>query len=126
MPPPIPMPPDMTLRRLPTAILGLSPSLPCLLSRPRLYLAARRPRAVAARASSSSSSPDSSFGARMEDSVKKTVADNPVVIYSKSWCSYSMEVKALFKRIGVQPHVIELDHLADPFQALKDHNYKRF
>ncbi|TKW11844.1 hypothetical protein SEVIR_6G258900v4 [Setaria viridis] len=111
MPPPIPMPPDMTLRRLPTAILGLSPSLPCLLSRPRLYLAARRPRAVAARASSSSSSPDSSFGARMEDSVKKTVADNPVVIYSKSWCSYSMEVKALFKRIGVQPHVIELDHL---------------
>jgi glutaredoxin 3 len=22
-----------------------------------------------------------------------------------------MEVKALFKRIGVQPHVIELDHL---------------
>jgi hypothetical protein len=29
---------------------------------------------------------------------------------------YSMEVKALFKRIGVQPHVIELDHLGlSPF-----------
>jgi hypothetical protein len=27
---------------------------------------------------------------------------------------YSLEVKALFKRIGVQPHVIELDHLG-PF-----------
>jgi len=27
-----------------------------------------------------------------------------------------MEVKALFKRIGVQPHVIELDHLGlSPF-----------
>jgi hypothetical protein len=24
---------------------------------------------------------------------------------------YCMEVKALFKRIGVQPHVVELDHL---------------
>ncbi|XP_006659715.2 monothiol glutaredoxin-S10 [Oryza brachyantha] len=71
--------------------------------------AARRARSLAARASSSS--PDSSFGSRMEDSVKKTLADNPIVIYSKSWCSYSMEVKALFKRIGVQPHVIELDHL---------------
>ncbi|PUZ52752.1 hypothetical protein GQ55_6G294700 [Panicum hallii var. hallii] len=111
MPPP--PPPGMTLCRLPTATLGLPLSLPCLLSRPRLSLAARRARAVAARASSSSSSssPDSSFGSRMEESVKKTVADNPVVIYSKSWCSYSMEVKALFKRIGVQPHVIELDHL---------------
>ncbi|KAG2580816.1 monothiol glutaredoxin-S10-like [Panicum virgatum] len=111
----MPPPPGMTLRRLPTAALGLPLSLPCLLSRPGLSLAARRARAVAARASSSSSSPssspDSSFGSRMEESVKKTVADNPVVIYSKSWCSYSMEVKALFKRIGVQPHVIELDHL---------------
>jgi len=105
-----PPPPGMTLCRLPTAALGLPLSLPCLLSRPRLSLAARHARAVAARASSSSS-PDPSFGSRMEESVKKTVADNPVVIYSKSWCSYSMEVKALFKRIGVQPHVIELDHL---------------
>ncbi|KAL5230573.1 hypothetical protein ABZP36_029349 [Zizania latifolia] len=105
------MPPrSLTLCRLPLPALGL----PCYCSppRPRIPLAARRARAVAARASSSSSSsPDSSFGSRMEDSIKKTLADNPVVIYSKSWCSYSMEVKALFKRIGVQPHVIELDHL---------------
>uniref|UniRef100_A0A804NPB6 Glutaredoxin domain-containing protein n=1 Tax=Zea mays TaxID=4577 RepID=A0A804NPB6_MAIZE len=119
MPPPPPPPQQqqqqsgMTLCRLPTATLGLPLSLPCLLprSRPRLCFAARHARAVAARASSSSPSPDSSFGSRMEESVKKTVADNPVVIYSKSWCSYCMEVKALFKRIGVQPHVIELDHL---------------
>ncbi|CAO2169932.1 unnamed protein product, partial [Urochloa humidicola] len=110
MPPPPPPPPGTTLCRLPPATAGLSLSLPCLPSLPRLSLAARRARAVAARAASSDS-PDSSFGSRMEDSVKKTVADNPVVIYSKSWCSYCMEVKALFKRIGVQPHVIELDHL---------------
>jgi glutaredoxin 3 len=79
MPPPCP-----TLCRLPAANLGLPWSRPCL-AVPRLALAARRARAVAARASSSS--PDSSFGSRMEDSVKKTLADNPIVIYSKSWCS---------------------------------------
>ncbi|XP_020574698.1 uncharacterized protein LOC110020799 isoform X3 [Phalaenopsis equestris] len=58
---------------------------------------------------SSSPSYSSSFGARLEETVKKTVAENPVVIYSKTWCSYSMEVKALFKRIGVDALVIELD-----------------
>ncbi|BAH94433.1 monothiol glutaredoxin-S10 [Oryza sativa Japonica Group] len=105
------MPPrSLTLSRLPVAALGL-PFSSCSPPPPRLRFpfAARRARSLATRASSSS--PDSSFGSRMEDSVKRTLADNPVVIYSKSWCSYSMEVKALFKRIGVQPHVIELDQL---------------
>ncbi|KAK3122458.1 hypothetical protein QOZ80_8BG0669870 [Eleusine coracana subsp. coracana] len=105
----MPPPPGLTSSRLPTATPGLP--LPCPLSRPRLFLAGRRAGAVAVRAASSSSSGDSSFGSRMEESVKRTVAENPIVIYSKSWCSYSSEVKALFKRIGVQPHVIELDHL---------------
>ncbi|KAF3335821.1 monothiol glutaredoxin-S10 [Carex littledalei] len=59
----------------------------------------------------SMSSSSQSFGARMEESVKKTVSEHPVVIYSKTWCSYSSEVKSLFKRIGVEPHVIELDQL---------------
>lgn len=53
----------------------------------------------------------SSFGSRLEESVNKTVADNPVVVYSKSWCSYSSEVKSLFKKLGVEPLVIELDEL---------------
>ncbi|XP_022758572.1 glutaredoxin-C5, chloroplastic-like isoform X2 [Durio zibethinus] len=53
----------------------------------------------------------SSFGSRLEESVKKTVAHNPVVVYSKSWCSYSSEVKSLFKKLGVKPLVIELDEL---------------
>lgn len=43
--------------------------------------------------------------------MKKTVTENPVVVYSKSWCSYSSEVKSLFKRLGVEPLVIELDEL---------------
>ncbi|GJX65711.1 monothiol glutaredoxin-S10 [Tanacetum coccineum] len=52
-----------------------------------------------------------SFGSRLEDTVKKTVSDNPVVVYSKTWCSYSMEVKSLFNRLGVQPLVVELDQM---------------
>ncbi|KDP26438.1 hypothetical protein JCGZ_17596 [Jatropha curcas] len=52
-----------------------------------------------------------SFGSRLEESVKKTVDENPVVVYSKTWCSYSSEVKALFKKLGVDPLVIELDEL---------------
>ncbi|CAA7403293.1 unnamed protein product [Spirodela intermedia] len=59
----------------------------------------------------STSSSSSSFGSRMEETVKKTIDENPVVVYSKTWCSYSMEVKALFKRLGVEPLVIELDEL---------------
>ncbi|KAF3436046.1 hypothetical protein FNV43_RR23138 [Rhamnella rubrinervis] len=53
----------------------------------------------------------SSFGSRLEDNVKKTLAENPVVVYSKTWCSYSSEVKTLLKRLGVEPLVIELDEL---------------
>ncbi|KAK8565231.1 hypothetical protein V6N13_020356 [Hibiscus sabdariffa] len=53
----------------------------------------------------------SSSGSDLEESVKKTVADNPVVVYSKSWCPYSSEVKSLFKKLGVEPSVIELDEL---------------
>ncbi|KAF9610757.1 hypothetical protein IFM89_024613 [Coptis chinensis] len=61
--------------------------------------------------SSSSSSSSSSFGSRLEENVKETLSDNHVVIYSKTWCSYSSEVKSLFKRLGVQPHVVELDQM---------------
>ncbi|KAH1101242.1 hypothetical protein GLYMA_13G128900v4 [Glycine max] len=53
----------------------------------------------------------SSFGSRLEDTIKKTVAENPVVLYSKTWCSYSSEVKILFKKLGVDPLVFELDEM---------------
>ncbi|KAJ4888880.1 hypothetical protein Rs2_28628 [Raphanus sativus] len=55
----------------------------------------------------SSSSPSPS----LEETVKTTVAENPVVVYSKSWCSYSSEVKSLFNGLQVKPLVIELDQL---------------
>ncbi|XP_038874858.1 glutaredoxin-C5, chloroplastic-like [Benincasa hispida] len=70
-----------------------------------------RPMSIKAVSSSSSSSSSSSFGSRLEESVKTTITQNPVVVYSKTWCSYSSEVKALFQRLGVQPLVIELDEL---------------
>ncbi|KAJ0263110.1 Glutaredoxin-C5 [Hirschfeldia incana] len=66
---------------------------------------------VRAMSSSAASSSSSSFGSRMEESVRKTVTENIVVVYSKTWCSYCTEVKTLFKRLGVQPLVIELDEL---------------
>ncbi|KAI3806114.1 hypothetical protein L1987_22006 [Smallanthus sonchifolius] len=52
-----------------------------------------------------------SFGSRLEETVKKTITDNPVVVYSKTWCLYSSEVKSLFNRLGVQPLVVELDQM---------------
>ncbi|KAL2323374.1 hypothetical protein Fmac_027753 [Flemingia macrophylla] len=56
-------------------------------------------------------SSSSSFGSRLEDTIKKTVSDNPVVVYSKTWCSYSSEVKSLFKKLRVDPLVFELDEM---------------
>ena len=53
----------------------------------------------------------SSFRSCLEDTIKKTVAENPVVIYSKTWCFYSSEMKILFKKLGVDPLVFELDEL---------------
>lgn len=41
----------------------------------------RRPISIKAMSSSS-------FGSRLEESVKKTVDENPVVVYSKTWCSW--------------------------------------
>ncbi|KAH7662773.1 Thioredoxin-disulfide reductase protein [Dioscorea alata] len=83
---------------------------------PNLLRPARRSMAFPAiRAMSSSSS-----GASFEESVKKTVKEHPVVVYSKTWCPYSMEVKALLDRLGVEPHVIELDELGSQGSELQD------
>uniref|UniRef100_A0A1J3CY43 Monothiol glutaredoxin-S12, chloroplastic n=1 Tax=Noccaea caerulescens TaxID=107243 RepID=A0A1J3CY43_NOCCA len=74
---------------------------------------------VRAMSSSSSSSP-SSFGSTLEESVKTTVAENPVVVYSKSWCSYSSQVKTLFMELEVKPLVIELDELGSEGSQLQN------
>ncbi|KAM7265331.1 hypothetical protein ACFE04_003014 [Oxalis oulophora] len=76
-----------------------------------ISISSRYRNLLCVKAMTSDSSSSASFGARLEESVKKTVLDNPVVIYSKTWCSYSSEVKALFKKLGVEPLVIELDEL---------------
>ncbi|XP_052211231.1 monothiol glutaredoxin-S10-like [Diospyros lotus] len=52
-----------------------------------------------------------SSGPGLEEGVKKAISENPVVVYSKTWCPYSSEVKSLFKGLGVQPLVVELDQL---------------
>ncbi|KAL9257808.1 Glutaredoxin-C5, chloroplastic-like protein [Drosera capensis] len=58
---------------------------------------------------SSSPSSSASFGSRLEETVYKSISENPVVVYSKTW--YSSEVKSLFRRLGVEPFVVELDQL---------------
>ncbi|XP_006298612.2 monothiol glutaredoxin-S12, chloroplastic [Capsella rubella] len=70
-------------------------------------------RCSSVRAMSSSSSP-------LEETVKTTVAENPVVVYSKSWCSYSSEVKSLFKSLQVEPLVVELDELGSEGSQLQN------
>ncbi|CAH2051169.1 unnamed protein product [Thlaspi arvense] len=80
-----------------------------------LRLASWPPHGSSVRATSSSSSPSS-----LEETVKTTVADNPVVVYSKSWCSYSSEVKTLFKRLQVNPLVVELDELGTQGSQLQN------
>ncbi|KAL6564050.1 hypothetical protein OROHE_005290 [Orobanche hederae] len=52
-----------------------------------------------------------SSGSELGWSVKTIIGENPVVVFSKTWCSYSMEVKSLFKGLGVEPFVVELDQL---------------
>eukprot|EP00244_Chara_vulgaris_P007238 TRINITY_DN2719_c0_g1_i1.p1 TRINITY_DN2719_c0_g1~~TRINITY_DN2719_c0_g1_i1.p1 ORF type:complete len:137 (+),score=26.13 TRINITY_DN2719_c0_g1_i1:261-671(+) len=41
--------------------------------------------------------------------VKKTVASNPVVIFSKSYCPYCRRAKNVFKQLNTSPFVVELD-----------------
>ncbi|KAI3432589.1 hypothetical protein D9Q98_004137 [Chlorella vulgaris] len=38
---------------------------------------------------------------------------NAVTVYSKTYCPYCAEVKSLFKKIGVEAKVLELDNIAD-------------
>ncbi|GAB2236832.1 hypothetical protein Droror1_Dr00026714, partial [Drosera rotundifolia] len=52
-----------------------------------------------------------SFGSRVEEMMNKTILEYPVVVYSKTW--YSSEVKLLFKRLGVESFVVELDQLGE-------------
>jgi len=54
--------------------------------------------------------------------VDKTIIDNKVAIFSKSWCPYCRRVKALFKEHfpAVTPFVVELDE-RDDTDAVQDY-----
>ncbi|CAB81461.1 putative protein [Arabidopsis thaliana] len=63
--------------------------------------------------SSAASSSSSSFGSRMEESIRKTVTENTVVIYSKTWICF-ISFFLLNWRMGLSnilPLVVELDQL---------------
>ncbi|KAF5810805.1 putative thioredoxin-disulfide reductase [Helianthus annuus] len=45
--------------------------------------------------------------------VKRLVADNPVVIFSKASCSISHSIKTLIRNFGANPTVYELDEISN-------------
>lgn len=49
----------------------------------------------------------------MVSMVKTKNAENPVVVYSKTYCPFCLEVKGLFKQLDVPAKIIELDELED-------------
>ena len=57
--------------------------------------------------------------ADLEAGIKSTVADNKVVIYSKSWCPFCMKTKSLFDGLGVPYTAVELDQVDDG-QAIQE------
>ncbi|KAI7885600.1 glutaredoxin [Lichtheimia hyalospora FSU 10163] len=55
--------------------------------------------------------------------IKTTIADNRVVVFSKTWCPFSQKAKKLFDDSNIPYHLIELDKQhngADIQQALAD------
>jgi len=47
------------------------------------------------------------------DDIRSKNAENPVIVYSKTYCPYCSEVKALFTKLNVAAKVVEIDTLAD-------------
>eukprot|EP00007_Cunea_sp_BSH-02190019_P008853 CAMPEP_0174236868 /NCGR_PEP_ID=MMETSP0417-20130205/6249_1 /TAXON_ID=242541 /ORGANISM="Mayorella sp, Strain BSH-02190019" /LENGTH=105 /DNA_ID=CAMNT_0015315565 /DNA_START=26 /DNA_END=343 /DNA_ORIENTATION=+ len=45
--------------------------------------------------------------------VKDSVAQNPLVVFSKSYCPYCVRVKSLFNELGAKATVYELDQRGD-------------
>lgn len=48
-----------------------------------------------------------------EGMIRTKNSDNPVIVYSKTYCPYCSEVKSLFSKLQVAAKVVELDTLAD-------------
>ena len=47
------------------------------------------------------------------DDIRSKNAENPVIVYSKTYCPYCSEVKSLFAKLNVPAKVVEIDTLAD-------------
>lgn len=47
------------------------------------------------------------------DDIRSKNAENPVIVYSKTYCPYCAEVKGLFTKLNVPAKVVEIDTLAD-------------
>lgn len=54
-----------------------------------------------------------SAGTALEEAIQKTIAADTVVIYSKSWCPYCAQCKALFDDMSLPYTVVELDQRED-------------
>eukprot|EP01087_Luapelamoeba_hula_P007877 TRINITY_DN1935_c0_g1_i1.p1 TRINITY_DN1935_c0_g1~~TRINITY_DN1935_c0_g1_i1.p1 ORF type:complete len:121 (+),score=35.51 TRINITY_DN1935_c0_g1_i1:50-364(+) len=55
----------------------------------------------------------------MQQQITKAIADNPVMVFSKSYCPYCTAAKKLLKDLGVQATIWELDSM-DNGAALQD------
>ena len=53
------------------------------------------------------------MASQIEADIQQTTADNAVVVYSKSWCPYCAQTKALFDSMDQPYTAIELDNLED-------------
>lgn len=47
------------------------------------------------------------------DMIRAKNQENPVIVYSKTYCPYCMEVKSLLSAMKVQAKIVELDTIAD-------------
>ena len=56
--------------------------------------------------------------ASMVDMIKEKNAENPVMVYSKSYCPFCASVKGLFDDLEVQYKVVELDQIGAAFSEM--------
>ena len=56
-------------------------------------------------------------GASLREQIEADIQEHKVLVYSKSYCPFAAATKDLLKKecakLGVQPHIIELDKIAN-------------
>ncbi|KAF9119613.1 glutaredoxin [Mortierella sp. 14UC] len=53
------------------------------------------------------------MAAAIKTKVDAIIAENAIVVFSKSYCPYCIKAKNLLSQLGVDAHVLELDNLDD-------------